>query len=218
MVLSRPSILRAAARVAAAPARTGARRGQAAHAPARLGQRSWRRGYASEHGHETQAKSDLPWLIGAVVVGVPGTWWALQPGEAPEGHGSHGEGHAVEHAKEDAPVPVDHNAEDGGEESAPAEEESKEEAPAEEGAPAGEEKEEKKPKEVETTGPDTSSQEPKDPSDAGDKASRLQKGMTNEPHGHSTPIDMDQSKSRKGEGVGETVKVQGTISPARKQP
>ncbi len=44
-----------------------------------------------------------------------------------------------------------------------------------------------------------------------------QAGLSNTDTKHSTDIGKDPDKSKKGEGVPETAKVQGTVNPSRKQ-
>ena len=47
--------------------------------------------------------------------------------------------------------------------------------------------------------------------------SAKQKGLSNTDTKHSTDIGKDPGKSKKGEGVPETAKLQGTVDPSRKQ-
>ncbi|EKG09850.1 hypothetical protein MPH_13057 [Macrophomina phaseolina MS6] len=105
MVLPRPTVLRSAAQQLARPAGRGSFRSAGRQQPwQRINQSVTRRGYASSHGGSGQshAKSDLPWLVGSLAVGVPGTWWMLQPGDAH--HGGHDEHHEKhEEAKEEVP-------------------------------------------------------------------------------------------------------------------
>ncbi|KAF9629222.1 hypothetical protein BFW01_g10425 [Lasiodiplodia theobromae] len=106
MVLARSTVLRTAAQQLARPVARASFRSAGRQQPwQRISQSVSRRAYSSSHGGSghTQAKSDLPWLIGSVALGVPGTWWMLQPGEAH--HDAHHEKHEEKHEepKEEAP-------------------------------------------------------------------------------------------------------------------
>ncbi|TKA64627.1 hypothetical protein B0A49_09017 [Cryomyces minteri] len=104
MVLPRPTAFRGFA--SARFARTAARSSK----PVQW-QRVSRRGYASGGHGPVKASSDLPWLIGSVVVTIPSCWYLLQPNpSSSHGHGdAHGDGKHGEHE--------DHEEDDGHEES-----------------------------------------------------------------------------------------------------
>lgn len=107
MVLVRSHVLRSAAQQLARPVARSSFRSAGRQQPwQRIAQSVSRRGYASSHGEagHGQAKSDLPWAIGAVAFTVPGVWYMLQPGEAH--HADHHEAHEEKHEEpkqEEAP-------------------------------------------------------------------------------------------------------------------
>jgi len=212
---------------------------------ARLRARSqWRTGgrrtYADAHGHGAQkASSDLPWLIGSVVVTVPSAAWLWQQGPKKGEHGhEHGEHEEHEGGEEES-------KDEGGEEGkADGGDESKEEG--------GDDKSEEKDdgpdeqhegqgdsgKKAGTPGSPQTPESPEKPSkEDGDVPEgqvkkgkgEKQKGETRsktetkgekddaqkDKSGANNPYLDDPEKSKKGEGVKDTAKIHGTVDTQR---
>ena len=51
--------------------------------------------------------------------------------------------------------------------------------------------------------------------DMSESLASKQRGVSNAPTAHSTSIEDDPGKSKKGEGRAETAKLEGTVDPAR---
>jgi len=214
---------------------------------ARLRARSqWRTGgrrtYADAHGHGAQkASSDLPWLIGSIVVTVPSAAWLWQQGPT---KGEHGHKHG-EHEE--------HEEHEGGEEESKDEggEEGKDEGGDESKEEGGDDKSEESDdgpdeqhegqgdsgKKAGTPGSPQTPESPEKPSkEDGDVPEgqvkkgkgEKQKGETRpktetkgekdtqkDKSGANNPYLDDPEKSKKGEGVKETAKIHGTVDTQR---
>merc|ERR1712000_391530 len=144
-----------------------------------------RRTYAQEHS--TKKSSDLPWLVGSLVVTVPAAGWLWQQGPSKS---DHGHGHA-EH-KEEA-------EETSGEESV------EEEQPKDE---PEESKEEGKEEDADTKGsPD--GKERATTEKAGEKQAQ------GDVSGASNPFLYEGDRSKKAEGPGASARIHGTVDSAR---
>lgn len=211
---------------------------------ARVRNQSWRqtgrRTYASGHG-PAKASSDLPWLIGSVVVTVPSAAWLWQQGpkKGDHGHEQHEEGEEHEEEggeeeskddggdgeKEVADEDAEKESEDGG---------SKDEEAKDEGKSDDSESEDEGEKETPATSDDDEGYEKPGPSAPGqinknDKKGpgELQKGerkatekqgekdAQKDHSGAKNPYIDDPEKSKKGEGVTDTAKIHGTVDTSR---
>ncbi|TKX24918.1 hypothetical protein C1H76_2871 [Elsinoe australis] len=186
MVVTRPAVARglAAARLARP-------------VPSSLLRRSlrpaFRRGYASGGDAHGAPSSDIPWLLGAIAVTVPGCYY-LWP-EASHGDASHGHGGHEEHHEEPQGAEAD-DQEDANSEAAPKEPES--EAPAEsEEKPQEESKDESKDESKEDSKDDSSDSEGKKE----EKPSKPAKPDTTEPEKTSNKkVDGVQFKGKTSAG------------------
>ncbi|PNS18931.1 hypothetical protein CAC42_6026 [Sphaceloma murrayae] len=279
MVVSRPAIARGlnAARLARPVPSSVLRRSL---------RPAFRRGYASGGGAHA-ASSDIPWLLGAIAVTVPGCyllWPEPSHGDAHHGHGEH---HEESHDAEPEEKEESEAAPESTEEEAPAEtkdeakadstKEVKDDTPAEDAKDSGDETE-AKPAESAGEAEKTSNKKVdgvqfKGKTSAGDENNEMHDTRKREPDGkggfkkridsayqkdlgagdhvdedgnhsgktavkpsgnpgaidskqaglsttatrHSTQIDQDPEKSKKGEGVPETAKSATTIDPKRPQ-
>ncbi|KAF2264842.1 hypothetical protein CC78DRAFT_532960 [Lojkania enalia] len=166
------------------------------------------RTYASEPAHHGATKtSDLPWAAGALAFTVVGSYMVLTQDTA---HHQENDEKAHPHrdfsAKEETPTEEEPEAreepeeEPKGESEEPLKEETKE-APA---APASPDQSDK---------PDPR-KEPK----SSNEMSGKQAGLSNADTHHTSQISEQDEKSKKGEGVAETAKLQGTVSTERPDP
>ncbi|KAG9191031.1 hypothetical protein G6011_09119 [Alternaria panax] len=192
-----------------------------------------RRTYASGHGPEGEAKSsDVPWMAAAAVGTTLGLYVVVtqDTNHGAEHHplgDPHGEGGALktgtgstagEENKEDEPE--EEVKEESEEESKKeAKEESKDESNEE---PKSDQQNPSKPtkensEEKDTQSPDVSDKpDPrKEETKSQNEMSGKQKGLSNDNTEHTSQISKQPEKSKKGEGVAETAKLQGTVSTDR---
>ncbi|KAF4551179.1 Hypothetical protein D9617_14g076360 [Elsinoe fawcettii] len=289
MVVTRPALARglAAARLARPVPSSLVRKGL---------RPTFRRGYASG-GDAHPASSDIPWLLGAIAVTVPGCYY-LWP-SASHGDASHGHGHGHEEHHEEPESAEAEDQEDTKSEAAPKEpepeaeestdepaeskdkqseepkEDSKDDDPKEESSDDDSEKKEEKPsgEAAKTSNKKVDGVQFKGKTSAGDENNEMhdfrkrepdskgafkkridsayqkdlgagdhkdedgnhsgktatkpsgnpgaidskQAGLSTTPTRHSTQIDQDPEKSKKGEGVPETAKSSTTVNPKRPQ-
>ncbi|CAN9300576.1 hypothetical protein CC77DRAFT_1018017 [Alternaria alternata] len=184
-----------------------------------------RRTYASGHGPEGDAKSsDVPWMAAAVVGTAVGLYTVVNQDT---NHGAehhplgdpHGEGGAQktgtgstvgEENKQDEPE--EETKDESKEES---KDESKEEPKSDQQDPSKPTKENSE--EKDTQSPDQSDKpDPrKEETKSQNEMSGKQKGLSNDNTEHTSQISKQPEKSKKGEGVAETAKLQGTVSTER---
>ncbi|KAF1346241.1 hypothetical protein BDV97DRAFT_38648 [Delphinella strobiligena] len=229
MVLPRPTVFRAFA-----PARLFR------NAPRTANRAVARRGYASGHGEHSAPSSDAPWAIGAVAVTIP-TCWYLWPSEsshhdAPHVETKHERAEKLTHEadaeepveEEERPTPESKGSTDDVQfkgKSAAGDEDNKVgdtrkveddhkgakklriDSAAAKDLGAGETHGEDG-SETAVTNKDISKAEEGD-------ISQKQKGLSTTATKHSTDITQDPEKSKKGEGVPETAKAQGTVRSDR---
>ncbi|KAF2743569.1 hypothetical protein M011DRAFT_451122 [Sporormia fimetaria CBS 119925] len=183
-----------------------------------------RRAYASGPGPAGAAKkSDLPWMLSAVAATAAGLYIVvnqdLSHGEAHGGHGKHHDPHEPEEEQE-AAKEVQKKEEEPKEEKEEAKEEPKKEEPKEE---KKEEKTEEKTEEKKDEGEskakkpsDTDSPDPRgEPKSTNEMSGKQDATYSNQDAHHPVDVGHSDDKSSKGEGVAETAKVKGTVSPER---
>ncbi|KAF1921520.1 hypothetical protein BDU57DRAFT_435527 [Ampelomyces quisqualis] len=192
-----------------------------------------RRTYASGHGaHGASLASEIPWMVGALAGTAGGLYFVLNQDL---GHraGHDKDDHAETHAKNEG---QDDSGDDDSQgdstdvgkdvaKSKPAED-GDDEQPEDAGKP-GAGKPDKK-KSGDASGDEPKNDEPGEASpDKSDKpdargkpksfneTSGKQEGLSNADTHHSSQISKQDDKSKKGEGVAETAKLKGTVSPDR---
>ncbi|KAF2646304.1 hypothetical protein P280DRAFT_486002 [Massarina eburnea CBS 473.64] len=180
-----------------------------------------RRTYASAHGGEAVKKSDLPWAVGAVVSTVVGLYVVVNQDTGGHHDEHHDEAHeeheeSQEESKEDQP---EEKAEDKSEDKPEKKSDEKAENKPEKSDDKSEEKKDKKDesKDNESSPDDSDKPTPRKDSKSQNETSGKQEGLSNTDTKHSTQIDQDDQKSKKGEGSAETAKLKGTVSTDRPQ-
>ncbi|KAJ9613512.1 hypothetical protein H2200_003454 [Cladophialophora chaetospira] len=173
-----------------------------------------RRTYASEHG--AQKSSDIPWLIGSIVVTVPAAGWLWQQGPTKSDHG-HGHDAHTEEEHEDAPA--EESKEEGGEE--PKEEESGKEDDSGKEDESGD-KEEDKQDESKDEDKDDSGREGKDKEVSGkgkalpESESKEEKDSQGDLSGSNHPAMTRPQQQKKPEGPPATAKLHGTVDKSQR--
>ncbi|EXJ76823.1 uncharacterized protein A1O5_01331 [Cladophialophora psammophila CBS 110553] len=165
-----------------------------------------RRTYATEHG--AHKSSDIPWLVGSLVVTVPAAGWLLQQGpqKSDHGHGSHTkEKHeeappeASKEEEEEEPAKEDtEGTKEGGKE-----EESQDEG-REESASEGDDKE--------TTPKGTALPEDQ----AKQSEEKGAKDAQGDVSGANNPFMGEADRSKKPEGMDATAKLHGTVDTSQR--
>ncbi|KAF2396872.1 hypothetical protein EJ06DRAFT_533596 [Trichodelitschia bisporula] len=164
-----------------------------------------------------QASSDLPWLLAAVGVSVPGVFMILNSGDTstkPHGHDPHD-------LKPEKQVP-DHPKEKGAPKDSPSGTE--EGAPSNKGPTNKEDTDDHK-SEVDAkghkkridSGYGTKVGEGVSSGEGDEMGGKKQAGNSNTDTKHSSDVSENTDKSRKGEGTVDSAKVKGTIKPDRPQ-
>ncbi|KIW64472.1 hypothetical protein PV04_09403 [Phialophora macrospora] len=161
-----------------------------------------RRSYASEHG--TQKSSDLPWLIGSIVVTVPAAGWLWQQGPTKSDHG-HGHDAHAEKQHEDAPAEDSEEEEESPKEDSGKDEDDKQEEGKEEGKEESDDQGEGEDKEV----------TPKGTAVSDDKSSTSEskgaKDAQGDVSGSKNPFMDSSEEAHKPEGPAATAKIHGTV-------
>ncbi|KIW33535.1 uncharacterized protein PV07_00375 [Cladophialophora immunda] len=160
-----------------------------------------RRTYATEHG--AQKSSDIPWLVGSLVVTIPAAGWLLQQGpqKSDHGHGSH----ATEKHEEASEEPKE-------EEQSKEDTESTEEAGKEESQDEGKEESTSEGGEEEPTSKGTALPEDKS-KQSEEKGAKDAQGDVS---GANNPFMGDEERSKKPEGMEETAKIHGTVDTSER--
>jgi len=196
--------------------------------------RTWRtasrRGYASDHGHGKKS-SDLPWIIGSVVVTVPSAAWLIQqgpkPGDHGHGHDDHGEHKAHKEGEEEHTEEASGEDKDQGSNESNDEGEEKPKDDAEAESDEGDKDDSSDDSEKADT-PATSDDEEPPPGQVKKGKGEKQKGETRpktetkgekdaatNKSGAENPYLADPEKSKKGEGVKDSAKIHGTVDTGR---
>ncbi|EXJ55885.1 hypothetical protein A1O7_08816 [Cladophialophora yegresii CBS 114405] len=144
-----------------------------------------RRTYASEHG--AQKSSDLPWLIGSIVVTVPAAGWLWQQGPTKS---DHGHGHE-EKVVEEAPAEESKEEEESPKEDSDKDEDGKQEEGKDEGKEEGKDEGKDEEKDEEKDGGKDEGQEK-----SADKGENKDKEVT--PKGTAIPDDKARTSEAKG--------------------
>ncbi|KNG46637.1 hypothetical protein DDE82_006549 [Stemphylium lycopersici] len=188
-----------------------------------------RRTYASGHGPEGEAKSsDVPWMGAAVIGTALGLYIVVNQDTS---HGAEHHPLGDPHGEGDAPkTGTDSTVGEESKDEEPKEEskEEPEEAPKQESKDESEKPpkdEHQDPNKATTENSEEKDKQSPDESDKPDarkeeakssnETSGKQKGLSNDETHHSSDISNHEEKSKKGEGVAETAKLQGTVSTDR---
>ncbi|KAI4954400.1 hypothetical protein J4E91_002113 [Alternaria rosae] len=184
-----------------------------------------RRTYASGHGPEGEAKSsDVPWMAAAVVGTTLGLYVVVtqDTNHGAEHHplgDPHGEGGAEKTGT--GSTVGEENKEDESEEETKdeskdeSEDESKEEPKSDQQNPEKPTKENSEEKDSQSPDQSDKPDPRKDETKSQNEMSGKQKGLSNDNTHHTSQISKQEEKSKKGEGVAETAKLQGTVSTER---
>ncbi|KAH0848505.1 hypothetical protein AYO21_00716 [Fonsecaea monophora] len=167
-----------------------------------------RRTYATEHG--ASKGSDIPWLIGSLVVTIPAAAWLWQQGPQISDHGH--ESHSTEKHEEAPPEE-------------PKEEEPSEEEPPKEDSASTEEggKEEETQDEAKEESSDESGD--KEPTPKGtalpedqskESEEKGAKDAQGDVSGANNPFMGDEERSKKPEGMEATAKIHGTVDTSQR--
>merc|ERR1712000_487355 len=157
-----------------------------------------RRTYAQEHS--TKKSSDLPWLVGSLVVTVPAAGWLWQQGPSKS---DHGHGHA-EHKEEAEETSGEEHAEEEQPKDEP--EESKEEEGKDDNA------------DKESGGTVDEGADTKGSPDGKERATTEKAGekqAQGDVSGASNPFLYEGDRSKKAEGPGASARIHGTVDSAR---
>ncbi|OAP62879.1 hypothetical protein AYL99_02106 [Fonsecaea erecta] len=171
-----------------------------------------RRTYATEHG--AHKSSDIPWLIGSLVVTIPAAGWLLQQGpqKSDHGHGSH----ATEKHEE---VPPEESKEESKEEPKEDDESSKEGTEKTEEAGKEEESQDENKEESPSEG-DDKEPTPKGTAKPNDEAKESEEKGAKDAQGDVTgannPFMGDEERSKKPEGMDATAKIHGTVDTSKR--
>ncbi|ETI21443.1 hypothetical protein G647_07790 [Cladophialophora carrionii CBS 160.54] len=174
-----------------------------------------RRTYATEHGG--QKSSDLPWLIGSIVVTVPAAGWLWQQGPTKSDHGHGHDAHAekevedapAEEPKEEEESPKEDSGEDDGDKQEEGKEEGKEEE-KEEGKEQSDDQGENKDKEVTPKGTAISDD------NARASESKGAKDAQGDVSGSNNPFMGSSGEEHKPEGPAATAKLHGTVDKSKR--
>jgi len=170
-------------------------------------QHTARRGYASASHGAKKSSSDLPWLLSAIAITIPSTWYILQPSPSSDHGHDDSHGHDTSHGAEK------HEEKEEQTEASDEKEESKDESASEEKP-----KEEEKPAESadDSKKPDDSKSKdepaPAKPPKSQNEMSGKQEGVSNADTEHPELDKKLPEVGKKGEGAPESAKHKGTVS------
>ncbi|CBX96557.1 hypothetical protein IAQ61_005577 [Plenodomus lingam] len=184
-----------------------------------------RRTYASAHEGGAHAKtSDMPWAIGAVVGTAVGLYIVVNQDTSGGHHEDHGDDHAEKHHEEEAPAEDESTEEES---KTDAEDDSKDDAKTETKDNSKDEKTDESNEDIKGAAGNSEEKDNQSPdkSDIADprkaetksqnETSGKQRGLSNDDTHHTSQIAKQPEKSKKGEGVAESAKLQGTVSTDR---